>query len=424
MGNKIKSIIKNEYIYSIVTKFVSVILSLLQSILVARYLGSALQGTSSYIASVTSIGAIVVTFGMHQAYPYFRKKLGKEAIFKDFISITYVVYSILFILSVFIGLFFLNTIELKAAFILIPVYGYDRVISYIALIETPNKRNTWWTIISFIDVIYVGVLILFIPKSVGSAISILAFAEVLKSAVYTVMLKTAPSLKKSQWSLFFKLLKMGFFPVVALLMTTLNYKIDILMLKSFDFITKSQIGIYSIGMTFADRVVIIPDTLKGVLASKLSKGADEAEVARVCRLCFWCSVVICAGLIALGEPLLNLLYGEEYYGSYDVLLICSFGSIFIGYFKLIAQYNIVNKMQIRNVLMLSISIIVNIVLNSILIPKYQLRGAAFASGVGYFLSGAIFIIWFSVANKIPFNSMFLINKNDIKSIFKSGEKQK
>ena len=265
MGNKIKSIIKNEYIYSIVTKFVSVILSLLQSILVARYLGSALQGTSSYIASVTSIGAIVVTFGMHQAYPYFRKKLGKEAIFKDFISITYVVYSILFILSVFIGLFFLNTIELKAAFILIPVYGYDRVISYIALIETPNKRNTWWTIISFIDVIYVGVLILFIPKSVGSAISILAFAEVLKSAVYTVMLKTAPSLKKSQWSLFFKLLKMGFFPVVALLMTTLNYKIDILMLKSFDFITKSQIGIYSIGMTFADRVVIIPDTLKGVL---------------------------------------------------------------------------------------------------------------------------------------------------------------
>ena len=316
----------------------------------------------------------------------------------------------------------MNSIEIKAAFILIPIYGYDRVISYIALIEAPNKRNAWWMIICFIDVIYVGIMVLFVPKSVGSAISILAFAEVLKCVVYTAMLRTRPSFNINQIPLFCQLLKMGFFPVVALLMTTLNYKIDILMLKSFDFITQSQIGIYSIGMAFADRVVIIPYTLKGVLASKLSKGADEEEVAKVCRLCFWCSVIICIGLIILGEPLLNILYGEEYFGSYDVLLICSVGSIFIGFFKLIAQYNIVNKMQIRNVLMLSISIIVNVILNKFLIPKYQLRGAAFASGVGYFLSGLIFIVWFSAANRIPLHSMFLINKNDIKSILKGGGK--
>ena len=106
MERKIKNIINNEYIYSVATKFVSVLLTLLQSILVARYLGAALQGTSSYIISITSIGAIVVTFGMHQAYPYFRKNLGKEAIFKDFISITYLVFFVLFIFSIIISLFF------------------------------------------------------------------------------------------------------------------------------------------------------------------------------------------------------------------------------------------------------------------------------------------------------------------------------
>ena len=66
----IKKMISNEYIYSVLTRFITVAVSLIQSILVARYLGAALKGSAIYIKSITSIGAIIVTFGMHQAYPY------------------------------------------------------------------------------------------------------------------------------------------------------------------------------------------------------------------------------------------------------------------------------------------------------------------------------------------------------------------
>lgn len=421
MGS-IKKIIKNEYVYSILTKFFTVLIGLLQSVLIARYLGAALQGSSSYISSITSIGAIVITFGLHQAYPYFRKKYGKDAIYRDFISIIMLLYTIYFIISVLLALFVFKSVELKAASILIPIYGYDRVVSYISLIENPNKRNSWWTIISIIDVLFVIILFFFVPNSIISAISILLFAETVKSIVYTVILCVRPKYHKGLFKLTFELFKLGFFPMLALLMTTLNYKIDILMLKSFDFITKSQIGIYSIGMTYADKVVVIPDTLKGVLVSKLSKGADEHEVAKVSRLCFWSSAIICFFLIVLGEPFINILYGSDYKGAYDVLVICAVGSIFIGYFKLIAQYNIVNKKQIRNVVLLSASIVINAILNLILIPKYQLSGAAFASGVGYFLSGMIFIIWFSVKNNIKLSEMFLIQKNDISALKKHFKK--
>ena len=90
------------------------------------------------------------------------------------------------------------------------------------------------------------------------------------------------------------------------------------------------------------------------------------------------------------------------------------GSIFVSYFNLIAQYNIVNNKQIRNVALLSLSIIINIGLNCLLIPKYELNGAALASGIGYFLSGIIFVIWFSKTNNINMSKMFLIQKNDLK----------
>ena len=87
-------LLKNEYVFSILSRFASVALSLLQSVLVARYLGKALQGVSAYITSITNVGAIVITFGMHQAYPYFRKKLGRDAIFHDYMSLIVGLYAL------------------------------------------------------------------------------------------------------------------------------------------------------------------------------------------------------------------------------------------------------------------------------------------------------------------------------------------
>ena len=422
MIRKIIKLFQNEYIFAVINKFLTTGLSLVQSILVARYLGKEIQGISASILSIVSIGAIVITFGMHQAYPYYRKERGKESIYTDFISIITFLFGCYFIFAAVIAAVFVQDFVVRTAVILIPLYGYNRVVSYICLIENPNQRNKWWTIISFADIVFIILLICFVDRSVGSAIAILAFAETCKCIVYTIMLGQRPHFHKGLYVFAKELFLYGFFPMVALLMTTLNYKIDILMLRAFPFITNGQIGVYSIGMSFADKIAIIPDTLKGILISKLSKGADEHEVAKVSRLCFWASSLICIMIWILGEPLINLLYGREYSGAYSVLLICSIGSIFVGYFKLIAQYNIVNKKQIRNVVLLSGSIVINIVLNLLLIPKYGLNGAAFASGVGYFTTGFVFVIWFARKNGIRMSEMFLPQKEDMEALKKVKKK--
>ena len=87
-------LIKNEYVYSIITKFINIAVGIIQSVLVARFLGAELRGVNAYISSITSIGAIVITFGMHQAYPFFRKKYGKDAIYRDYVSLTMLLYYI------------------------------------------------------------------------------------------------------------------------------------------------------------------------------------------------------------------------------------------------------------------------------------------------------------------------------------------
>lgn len=413
----LRQIINNEYIFSVLTRLITIAVSMMQSILVARYLGASLKGSNAYISSVASVGSIIVTFGMHQAYPYIRKKYGKEKVFDDYMSIIVCLFSLYLIIMFLFAVFVLKTAELKVAAIIVPILGFSNIVSYVTLIEDPNKRNLKHTIISIVNLLFVLGLLLFTESSFVWSIIILIFADITQVVVYTSSLRFKFRIARKQFLLAKELFAFGFLPMAALLMTTLNYKIDVIMLRGYSsIITSAQIGIYSVGMSVADHIALVPDTLKGVLVSKLAKGAEINEVAKVCRLCFWASIFICLCLIVVGEPLISLLYGSEYVGAYQVLLICAFGTIFIGFFKLIAQYNIINKKQIRNVLMLGISIVINILLNIVLIPKYKLAGAAFASGVGYFLSGIIFVIWFAKTNGIRLAAMFLLQKNDMVSL--------
>ena len=408
-------IIANEYIYSILTRFLSIAISLCQSILAARYLGSALKGSSIYIRSITSIGAIIVTFGMHQAYPYFRKKYGKENIFVEYINAVRMVFFTAF-LALLGASFFFSNVEVKAALLLIPIMGFADVLAYVCMIDTPNIRNRWWTIIYFLELCFVISLMLFTKASLTTAIILLGFADTLKIIVYSIILRTKLSFTRKTFKLAKQMAMFGFLPMLALLMTTLNYRVDVLMLKHYSIVSDSLLGIYSIGINVAERVVLIPDTLKGILASKLSKGADDSEVSKVCRLCLWASVLMCIVFLLVGDWGIRLLYGPEYDGAYQVMAISAVGAIFIGYFKLIAQYNIINRKQIYNVIILSISILVNIIGNLIFIPLYGINGAALATGIGHIVCGIVFVMWFCYKTDTRIWKMVIISKNDIKLV--------
>ena len=415
-NSNLRNSFRDEYFYSVITKFITILIGILQSILLARYLGSELKGVNAYISSITSVGSVIITFGMHQAYPYYRKKIGKDAIYRDFVSLMMVLYFIFFLFGLLFILTIDASIEIKAVFLLIPLLGYTRVVDYICLIEQPNHRNSWWTVISILDIVYILCLWLFVERNILPTISILFFPEIIRSVVFTKMLHVKPALHAGLFTLFIELIKYGFFPMLALLMTTLNYRIDVLMLHQYSYISDAMIGVYSLGLSLSDKIVMIPDTLKGILVSKLSKGADNNEVVKVARLGFWSSVFLCGLIIFLGKPVISLFYGAEYYDSYHIVTITSIGILSVSYFKLIAQYNIVNKKQKLNVLMLSIAIVVDIVLNLLFIPRWGINGAALATSIGNFVCGVVFIIYFSKISGIPVSRFFIFQKEDFKFI--------
>lgn len=420
-------LLKNEYVFSVLTKILMVFVGFAHSVAIARFLGAELKGIMSSTQSIVNILAIIITFGVHEAYPFYRKKYGNTNFLNSYMSYICVLHIIYMIIGIILSFFFTSAgiVEVFAC-ICAPISGYAIVSGYVCLVEYPRNRNAAFLSISILETIFAGILLFVTDSNYFWLFVLLVFSDLLKSVYFTYKLHFNFSLKYIHKELIVELLKFGFFPMLALLLTSLNYKIDIIMLNMSRNITMAQIGVYSIGVALADKTVYIPDAVKEILLSKLAKGKKEEEVARATRMCFPISIIMVIAIFMVGAPLIDFLYGSEYSGAFSVTVICVFGTAVMVFFKMIAQYNVVNKKQIINVIMLSVSVLVNIVLNILLIPKYGIIGAAIASIIGYFICAIVFVVYFSKVSSIPIREIVFLTKDDltlIKNVVNKNRKE-
>lgn len=416
MINRLKNIIKNQYIYSIVTKILIVGIGFLNSVLIARYFGAELKGVTATILNYSNIFSIIILFGLNEAYPFFKKECDDENFLNKYMSNVLFVYLIYTLIAFIILLFLKFEISIVVLITITIFQGYSVVVNYVALVEHPNRRNSAITMINIIDIILLILLYSFVPVNFIIASCISTFVYFAESLYFTFDVSFKFNLNLVSLKFLKKIYCFGFFPMIALLLTTLNYRIDILMLGKYSYISYSAIGIYSIGVSLAEKVFLIPNAIKEILLSKLSNGKDENEVIRVIKICWPICLVFTIGLIVFGKPFINLFYGSEYADSYLIVVTSVLGTIFMMFFKMISTYYIVQGKQKQTTVLLSISVLINIIVNALLIPIIGTLGAAIASDISYFICACLFIISFSKYSNTRIKDIIFFNKNDIKKI--------
>lgn len=407
-------ILKNPYVFSVVTKLIIVLLGFIYTVCQSRYLGASLKGDVAYISSVTSITAIIFGCGMHQAYPYFKKKTGQD-VAPLFSKLALVQLALYCVIATICSVVFKLNIEVYAIVLLTPILVYNKLVSYINMVEAPNKKNATEMMANFIEVLLVICLWVFIPATLEIGILILVVKDVFLSLVYTYRIrKSIIAPVAFEKTIFIEIIRFGFFPMLALLMTTLNYRVDVIMLQKF--VTSSSVGIYSVGVMLAERVWLIPDALKEVLISNLAKGKGYKEVCFVIRICNVACMVVVLGIIFLGRPFINIFFGDEFSDAYSVTVIILIGVVFMIYYKMIGAYNIASGKQKENFIYPIISVICNIVANLVFIPLWGNNGAAVASIFSYGIAAFLFVKKFSCDNSVNLSELLLLKNEDIKRL--------
>ena len=406
----------NDYVFSVLTKLFSVVVGVFHAAFLARFLGPELKGLSASITSIVSVGCIVVTCGIHQAFPYYRKKDSSQNFLNKFCSTVLIVYSVLFILAGIISFLIPAGIVIKVSILLIPLFGYETIINYVFLIEYPKKRNLTNLIASFIETIVLLLFWIFLRPNNFLMIIGISIAIIIRAIGSTIFVRFSFVYKELNFGYLWELLKFGWIPMIALLLTMLNSRLDIIMLNGFTFITAYQVGIYSTGVGLAEKALFIPDAIREILLGKLVSGKEKDEIAKACRLGVFISTLITVFILFFGKPVISILFGNEYLTAYSITVVCTFGTVFMVFIKMISQYNIVHKKQLTNMFLLAGAVMLNILLNLWLVPICGVLGTAIASLISHFICGMSFALFFSIKTKTRILDLIIIRKDDLRII--------
>ena len=422
MFGRVKKIVNNPYTLSVIAKICGVLVGFIFTVFQSRYLGAEIKGQVAKVNSIVAITAIVFGFGIYHAYPYFKRNTE--------VDIMPIFMKLALIMLGFYGLISVGTVVVLdlspkwiAVMIITPLLAYDQIVSYITLIEVPNKRSLTDIAVVFSELALLIILWIFAPPSFAIGVIVIAFKDVVKAMFFTAWWRKrifVPSESLKIWAP--RLIKFGFFPMLSLLMTTLNYRVDVIMLDGK--VTDAAIGIYSVGVLLAERIWMVPDAMQGVMVSKLTKGKDAHETAFVLRVCNAVCLIVVLGLILLGEPFMDFVFGAEYHGAYEVTLILLAGVFSMIYYKVISAYNIAMGKQFVTFILLTIGVVSNVIANLFLIPPYGIYGAGWASVISYAVCAVLFITYFCKETGIPFKEMIFINKEDYAKIKRKLKKSK
>ena len=414
--NTARNVVNNEYAYSVIAKVVGVFLGLLYSILYSRYLGAELRGEASVITNFSALGSLLLCVGIYQAYPYFRKtkNVNQTELYMEYINNCIGMCLVYVIACTVIIAFAPLPIGRKISFVLLPFMVGTKLLNYVVLIEKPKIRNTASIYLFLIDIIIMAILMIFTDANLFYCYAFL----IAKEAIYFIiavknlhipLTSIRPTVKQV-----LPYIKYGWIPMITVIMMEINYKVDVLMLDGKA--ATAEIGVYSLGVQLAERLWLIPDALKDILLSKLTKGKGPDEVARVTRISLVAMVICIILAIIFGRVIISLLFGDEYSGAYEVMLVILVSVISMVFYKMVYSFNVANGQRVINMIILSIAAISNIIINLLLIPKLGSMGAAIASLISYSVCGVTFLVYFVITTKTPLNKMLFMNVEDLKHL--------
>lgn len=384
-------------------KLICVIIGFINSILINRCLGVSLRGDYTTITNWASLLQLILNLGIGTAYPAFKRRYFNEAktIFTTFIFILSSIYFV-----ILICIFSMLSYEIKYICLIAYLATIENCLIFVAIIENVLKRNLINIITSLL---YTGILtVIFIFLKFD--LDVILLAVILNHLILCIAFLIFYKINKICFKFIniFLLKELFIIAIPAMLMNMLmylNYHADVLFLSVITH-DSVEIGLYGTAVTLGNMLWIVPDAFKDIMYNRAAQKDNPNEVimAILCNLLICVLVLISFGF--LGKWLLNVLYGKDYVDSYSLVMTLFVGTLPMILYKLIHPLYIANGKTKIVVLLLALAVIINIIGNIILIPKYGGMGAAIASVVSYMICGVIFFIKFRLDYHISINKLF------------------
>lgn len=411
---------------NLVNQLIRIVLGALTSILVARVLGPAGQGYAAYVLIIFTLIGDNGHFGLNNAVMYFKKRSAYDT--QQLFNVNVTALGLLFLL-------------ISAAVLLIrstglALTGYNYLFIFGGLILVLSdllftNHHAWLTGDERIVENNRYNIIVFLIKS--AAILLLWLLKLLTpfsffAATVLAMLLNAWFLQSRVRQSYHPALDLGLLKAefgygsliwLAAIFSFLLYRVDQLMIKQM--LGVSELGVYSVAVTLAELMFLIPLSINSALLGKLYNTADPQASRKLMIQTFKLSCYVCAALAALGIPLsllIPLFYGTAYTGAVNCTMILLAGVVFGALANVSAQYFFTLGKPVYHLVGSLATLLLNIGLNLLLIPVYGIAGAALASSLAYLAFGAFYIALFIFREGFRPRELFLLKPAELLELWR------
>lgn len=408
--NFIKKIISNIYMISIFKKMNVILFGIFSTALLNRYLGPTNKGEYAYILSVVNIMIVLLNFGINLTYPNFKRRQDKNYL-PIFQALSIFEFGVLTLIAI-ISYFFTQDFDVLLVILLTAIGVFRMQLNYFNLVEDIKSHSLITIASAFFNFIFI--LIVFISFKSNLLYAYLVY--ILKDLVIIILsfknLKREISIKHFNYRVWKEIIRFGFIPMYTTLLISINYKVDVIILKFLD-VNLLLIGLYTVGVSLAEYAWLIPDIFKDVMINRTARKDDVKNLAFSLRISSTIMFFVFVGLIIFGKQIILILFGHEFVDAYNITVIIFLGIYSMVYCKIIGTLYIAKGQWRFYSTVLTLSVLSNVIFNFILIPKWGIIGAALSSIVSYTIAGFAFLIDFKRLYSLKLLDLVIINKHDI-----------
>jgi O-antigen/teichoic acid export membrane protein len=204
------------------------------------------------------------------------------------------------------------------------------------------------------------------------------------------------------------LIKIGIPMVPGIILSLILASGDQYILKRYDFLT--IVGIYAMGYKFANafsKFLIVPfrQALVPIAMEKGNKNIDEYKkfLSKVCEnfvsILLFCVII----LYSFFHQLYNFIVEESYSEGFNIIWIIIISLIIWGAANILSNTIILKEQTHKKLILTIIATVSNIGLNILLIPKYDMYGAAYATLISYTIVSILYYFLSQKLIKINYN---------------------
>lgn len=415
-----------DLITTFITKIIFLAGSFMITVILARILGPNGKGVVTALFVFPNIMVSLADLGVRQASAYYIGKGKYES--QAILSVNLFLWIVTSILSVFIvSIYFFNSnsgdLTISLGLIALSYVPVRILISYFnGILQGQQKitnMNKKFLIEFSMRLIGIFLLVWLLNLNVTGAALATLLTNVVVLIYSGIIIKKHHKFKISFDRLMISdLFKKGIIFAMALFVLQLNYKVDIIILDHM--VTPHDLGIYSVGVSIAELLWQLPAAIGIVLFSRSANSSTDKEstnrATKILRLSWPPLIAVASVLMTFTPQIVDLLYGSNFEQASTIIRLLLPGVMVMVLFKILYSDLAGRGHPLFALKIFSVSLVINLLFNLILIPIYGINGAAISSTMSYIVGAVLFSKAYKNFTGISYGDLFIINNNDKRTI--------